>query len=114
MSLRPLCRREEIPDGQAKGFAPAAGFVGLFAIRRGDEVFVYVNSCPHVGVALDIMPDRFLNHRGTAIICAVHGAEFRIDDGFCTQGPCLGDSLEAIPASVDEAGIVWVPEDAGL
>ncbi|EHL95498.1 rieske [2Fe-2S] domain protein [Acetobacteraceae bacterium AT-5844] len=114
MSLRPLCRLEDIPDGQAKGFSPAAGFAGLFAIRQGRQVFVYVNACPHIGVALDIMPDRFLNHRGNAIICALHGALFRIEDGFCTQGPCVGDSLEAVPAEVDAAGTVWVPEDAGL
>lgn len=113
LSRRPLCRLEDIPDGQARGFPPAAGFVGLFAVRQGGQVFVYVNACPHIGVALDIMPDRFLNHRGTAIICALHGASFQIEDGFCTQGPCAGDSLEAVAAEVDENGTVWVPEDAG-
>ncbi len=107
MTPRPLCRLEDIPDGGAKGFGP------LFAIRRGRAVWVYVNACPHVGVALDLIPDRFLDHRGTAIVCALHGALFRIEDGFCTQGPCRGDSLEAVPAEVDAAGVVTVPADAG-
>nr|WP_237182620.1 Rieske 2Fe-2S domain-containing protein [Roseomonas marmotae] len=104
----PLCRLEDIPNGQARGFG------ALFAVRRGARVFVYVNACPHIGVSLEIMPDRFLDHRGTAIICALHGAQFRIEDGFCTHGPCAGDSLEAVPAEVDAEGVVRVPEDAGL
>jgi nitrite reductase/ring-hydroxylating ferredoxin subunit len=112
-ATRPLCRLEEIPEGQARGFSPAAGFAGLFAVRRGGQVHVYVNACPHLGVALDIMPDRFLSHRGDAIVCALHGALFRIEDGFCTHGPCVGESLEAVPASVDAEGVVWVLEDAG-
>ena len=55
--LRLLCRLEDIPDGGARGFPPApGGFTGLFAIRRGARVVIYVNSCPHLGVPLDWMP----------------------------------------------------------
>jgi nitrite reductase/ring-hydroxylating ferredoxin subunit len=104
---RALCRLEDIPDGQARGFG------ALFAIRRGREVLVYVNSCPHIGVSLDVIPDRFLNHQRSLIVCALHNAWFRIEDGFCTHGPCIGDSLEAVAAEVDAEGTVWVPEDAG-
>jgi nitrite reductase/ring-hydroxylating ferredoxin subunit len=103
----PLCRLEDIPDGQARGFG------ALFAVRQGPQVFVYVNSCPHIGVSLDVIPNRFLNHRGTLIVCALHNAWFRIEDGFCTHGPCIGESLEAVAAEVDDDGTVWVPEDAG-
>jgi nitrite reductase/ring-hydroxylating ferredoxin subunit len=112
--MRPLCRLEEIPDGGAKGFGPApGGFTGLFALRRGQSVRVYVNACPHLGVPLDWTPDRFLSADGRRIICATHGAEFRIDDGLCLRGPCLGDRLEAVMIEVRE-GVVFVPEDAGL
>lgn len=107
MSLRPLCRLAELPEGGARGFGP------LFAIRRGAAVWVYVNACPHLGVALDLIPDRFLDHRGTAIVCAVHGAFFRIEDGYCTQGPCWGESLEPVPVEIDAEGMVWVPVEAG-
>ncbi|MDB5369683.1 MAG: (2Fe-2S)-binding protein [Roseomonas sp.] len=111
---RILGRLEEIPDGRAKGYPPAGGgFAGLFAVRRGRQVFVYVNACPHAGVALDIVPDRFLNHRGTAILCAAHAAFFQVEDGFCTAGPCVGDSLEAVPAEVDAEGFIRVPAEAG-
>ncbi|WP_439599331.1 Rieske (2Fe-2S) protein [Falsiroseomonas sp.] len=112
---RVLCLLEEIPDGESRGFSPAAGaFTGLFAIRRGAQVFVYVNSCPHVGLPLDPAPHRFLDAKRTAIICSAHGARFGIEDGLCTSGPCYGESLESVPARVDAAGRVIVPAEAGL
>jgi nitrite reductase/ring-hydroxylating ferredoxin subunit len=112
--MRTLCRVEDIPQGEARGF-PAApgGFVGLFAVRCGEAIHVYVNSCPHVGVPLDWAPDRFLNGNGDHILCATHGAEFRIHDGECVYGPCFGDRLEAVPVELRD-GLVLVPEDAGL
>ena len=112
---RLLCRLEEIPDGTSKGFPAAPGaFTGLFAIRRGRKIWVYVNSCPHIGLPLDPMPDRFLDAKKQAIICSAHGARFRIEDGFCSSGPCYGESLEAVAARIDADGQVFVPEDAGL
>ena len=115
MDERLLCRLEEIPDGTSKGFPAAPGaFTGLFAIRRGRKIWVYVNSCPHIGLPLDPMPDRFLDAKKQAIICSAHGARFRIEDGFCSSGPCYGESLEAVAARIDADGQVFVPEDAGL
>lgn len=112
--MRRLCGLEEIPDGGSKGFGPApGGFTGLFAVRQGDAVHVYVNSCPHIGVPLDWAPDRFLSHDGKAIVCAVHGAMFRIEDGFCTTGPCMGDMLERVESVIVD-GSLLVPDDAGL
>ncbi len=112
--LRPLCRLDDIPDNGSKGFLPPpGGFTGLFAIRQGDAVRVYVNSCPHIGTPLDWMPDRFLSADGSHIICATHGAEFRIADGECVYGPCKGDRLEAVMIQIND-GTVFVPENAGL
>ncbi|MCK8783269.1 Rieske 2Fe-2S domain-containing protein [Roseomonas sp. NAR14] len=111
---RVLCRLDEIPDGGARGFGAApGGFTGLFAVRRGERAFVFVNSCPHIGVPLEIVPDRFLDARGELIVCSVHGARFRVADGLCVAGPCLGDSLEAVPSRVQD-GRLLVPADSGL
>ena len=112
--MRALCRVEDIADGAARGF-PAApgGFTGLFAVRRGEAVFVYVNSCPHLGVRLDWAPDRFLSADATRIVCSTHGAEFRIGDGECLRGPCQGERLIAVPARIED-GRVLVAEEAGL
>jgi len=111
---RLLCRMEDIPDGGARGFPPApGGFTGLFAVRQGANVRIYVNSCPHLGTPLDWVPDRFLSADGSRIVCATHGAEFAIADGTCLRGPCSGDRLERVVAELRD-GAVLVPDDAGL
>ncbi len=114
VGLRTLCRLDDLPDGEAKGFpAATGGFTGLFAIRQGRVVRVYVNACPHLGLPLDWAPDRFLSVDGTRIVCATHGAEFRISDGECLAGPCYGDRLEPVTVRIED-GVVFVPADAGL
>jgi nitrite reductase/ring-hydroxylating ferredoxin subunit len=111
---RALCRFDDLPDGTAKGFPPApGGFTGLFAVRQGDAIFVYVNACPHIGTPLEWTADRFLSHDGSLIICATHGAEFRIADGECLRGPCFGERLEPVMIQIKD-GTIFVPEDAGL
>jgi nitrite reductase/ring-hydroxylating ferredoxin subunit len=111
---RALCELTDIPDGDARGFsAVPGGFTGLLAVRQGAQVFVYVNSCPHIGTPLDWTPNRFLSVDGRRIVCATHGAEFRIADGLCVTGPCRGDRLEAVPAEIRN-GTVYVPKDSGL
>jgi nitrite reductase/ring-hydroxylating ferredoxin subunit len=112
--MRALCRLQDLADGTGKGFPPAAGgFAGLFAVRQADAVHVYVNSCPHLGISLDWTPDRFLSPDGSRIVCATHGAEFRIADGVFLRGPCLGDRLEPVMIQIND-GTLLVPEDAGL
>ncbi len=111
---RALCRLDDFPDGACKGFPPApGGFTGLLAVRQGDTIHVYVNSCPHIGTPLDWVPGRFLSIDGSRIVCATHGAEFRITDGECLRGPCLGDRLERVMIQIKD-GTLFVPEDAGL
>jgi len=114
VNLRSLCRLEDIPDGGTKAF-PAApgGFTGLFAVRRGPTAVVYVNACPHLGVALNWRPDEFLTADRRHIICRTHDAEFAIDDGLCLRGPCYGDRLEAVECVIED-GWLRVPADAGL
>lgn len=98
----------------ARGFGPApGGCIGLFAVRRGERVFAYLNACPHIGVPLEWTPHQFLNAAGTGIVCSLHGAEFRVEDGLCLRGPCKGDRLEAVPCEVVD-GVILVPESAGL
>ena len=111
---RVLCRLEDIPDGASKAFdPPPGGFTGLFAVRQGDAVHVYVNSCPHIGVPLNWRGDDFLTRDKANIICASHGAEFHIASGLCFQGPCAGDSLEAVAVTIRD-GEILVAHDAGL
>jgi nitrite reductase/ring-hydroxylating ferredoxin subunit len=120
---RALCRLDELADGTAKGFPPVPGGfttgssarwqAGLVAIRQGQAIFVYVNSCPHLGTPLEWTADRFLSIDGSLIVCATHGAEFRITDGECLRGPCSGERLEPVAVQIED-GTIFVPEDAGL
>jgi nitrite reductase/ring-hydroxylating ferredoxin subunit len=98
VSLRLLCRLADIPDGGGKGFwfgRDTARF-GVFLIRQGDDVHAYENCCPHRGTPLDWLPDRFLDRGGRHILCATHGALFRIADGFCLIGRCVGAQLRMV------------------
>ena len=82
-------------------------------MRQGALARVYVNSCPHLGVPLDWAPDRFLSRDGSLIVCATHGAVFRIENGACLHGPCYGDRLEPVTVYVKD-GTLYVAGDAGL
>ena len=112
MTWQPLCRLDALEDGGSQGFpAPPGSFIGLFAVRQAGTVYAYLNSCPHIGVPLDWLPNRFLSTNGQRIICAMHGAEFTIADGQCIAGPCLGDHLQPVPVRI-EGDMVLVQDDA--
>jgi nitrite reductase/ring-hydroxylating ferredoxin subunit len=93
-----LCRLDDIPDGGAKSFWFGEGTRrrGIFLLRRGAEIVAYVNACPHIGTPLNFLGDRFLDRNGELILCATHGALFRIPDGFCVRGPCAGARLTPV------------------
>lgn len=107
---RVLCRLQDLPDGQSRGFLPRQREDRLFAVRRGDVVRVYVNSCPHNWRPLDYAQDRFLSPDGREIVCHAHGARFAIDSGLCTAGACEGQSLISVPARVED-GMILIPLD---
>lgn len=103
-----LCRLQEIPDGYSKGvsYTSVSGEHELLLVRRGDEVFAYENSCPHTGVTLNWQPDEFMSFDAAYIQCAMHGALFRIHDGYCVLGPCLGQALRRVVVEVCEGEVL--------
>ena len=103
-----LCRLSDVADGGSAAFEPTINGQPrrLMAIRRGDRMFVYENSCPHLGWPLDIVAGRFLDSSGRHILCTNHGALFRIEDGVCVKGPCIGAALPAVPAEVTDGIVV--------
>jgi nitrite reductase/ring-hydroxylating ferredoxin subunit len=72
----------------------------LFAIRKDNEVYAYWNNCPHLGIPLNWMPEKFLDLDGSLIQCSSHGALFQIDSGECIAGPCIGDHLKPVEVRV--------------
>jgi nitrite reductase/ring-hydroxylating ferredoxin subunit len=73
----------------------------LFAIRQDNQLFAYWNSCPHMGIPLNWMPEKFLDLDGVFLQCSSHGALFKIDDGECVGGPCVGDRLSPVTLKRD-------------
>ena len=78
----------------------------IFVVRRGDVVRAYRNSCPHTGGPLEWLDDRFLDDESEYIVCATHGALFRIEDGYCFAGPCKRQSLSIVPVRVEGDRVV--------
>lgn len=103
-----LCHIDDLDDPGAAGFLIDRDGRGLaiFVVRRGGQVFGYTNSCPHTGAPLDWQEGKFLDFRQQFILCSLHGATFRIGDGYCVGGPCAGRSLTRIPLIV-EAGRIF-------
>lgn len=100
-----LCAPDELPEAQSRGFDVED--MQLFAVRKGGEVFVYRNRCPHRGVPLEWKADQFLDPSASLIQCARHGALFLIESGECVAGPCEGQTLRPIDSREDGEGI-WV------
>ncbi|MCB9591368.1 MAG: metallophosphoesterase [Sandaracinaceae bacterium] len=73
------------------------------------EPRAYVNVCMHLPVPLDGGSRQFMNLAKTHLMCGTHGALYRLEDGYCTEGPCEGSTLEALPIWIDDDG--WVVLD---
>jgi nitrite reductase/ring-hydroxylating ferredoxin subunit len=102
-----LCALSEIADPGGKSFRFREGsrmFAG-FVIREGEAARGFIDSCPHAGWPLAPMDDRYLTRDHRHILCAGHGALFRLD-GACVAGPCDGERLADWRVEVRE-GEVW-------
>jgi nitrite reductase/ring-hydroxylating ferredoxin subunit len=111
-----LCDLSDLPDGGARGFRldPAdPGSLRVVVVRRGSDVWVYRNRCPHRGTPLEWVPDRFLDREGEHIVCATHGALFRLEDGYCVAGPCTGDALERLPSAIEGGEVCLLEPESG-
>lgn len=100
-----LCASSELPEGQSRGFNLAA--LQVIAVRRDGHAYLYENRCPHRGIALEWLPDQFLDPSGSLLQCATHGALFLIESGECVAGPCAGQTLRALQA-VEQDGAIWL------
>jgi nitrite reductase/ring-hydroxylating ferredoxin subunit len=102
-----LCALSDIADPGGKSFRFREGsrmFAG-FVVREGEAARGFVDSCPHAGWPLAPLDDRYLTRDGRHILCAGHGALFRLT-GECVSGPCAGERLAPWPVAVRD-GAVW-------
>ena len=103
-----LCEVADIPDAGAKEFELGEGYdrFHLVLLRSGEKVRAYRNRCAHVHIPLNYDPDVFYVMDGDLLMCAHHGATFRISDGQCVDGPCEGGRLQPVPVSVKSGAVV--------
>jgi nitrite reductase/ring-hydroxylating ferredoxin subunit len=57
------------------------------------ELHAYLNVCMHMAIPIDAFTGDFLSPEGTHLLCRTHGATYRLDDGMCVHGPCVGRAL---------------------
>ncbi len=104
-----LCALDDIPDGQGREFVFGEGkrAFRMFVVRRRQEAWGYVNSCPHFQLPLNSerFPEKFMTADGHLIKCSQHLALFRPEDGTCVDGACPGQRLAAVPLAMNGAGI---------
>lgn len=106
----PLIRLDDWPDSD---FAEAEGLVegihsSILLHRDGETVRGYLNTCPHAGRRLDWAPGQFLATKDGLLVCAAHGASFRMNDGECVAGPCRGEALLSVALEVRDGAVFLV------
>ena len=75
-------------------------------VKRGPTEWVaFINQCPHQGRRMDYAENAFLETPDGQLICPAHGATFAADTGFCTNGPCAGQSLTQLQISFDDKDV---------
>ena len=80
--------------------------VDIFVVCYKNRMYGYENICPHEGLSLNWMPDKFLSQDKTLIQCGNHDALFRIEDGVCMAGPCVGEHLTPVKIRIDNGKVL--------
>ena len=104
-----VCRRADVEGGSV---ATARLEPDEFGRPRQAIVFLadgvlraYLNLCRHLPIPLDAGSGDFFTPNRRKLRCGTHGALFRLDDGYCTVGPCKGERLLALPVFEEDGGI---------
>lgn len=110
-----ICSIEEVPDGHCKEIRFGEGTYALsFLVHRSRAgVKAYVNRCPHFSLPLNARPDQFVMMDGARVMCAFHGAVFRLDSGYCEAGPAASSFLETVEVIVRD-GSVCIADSAAI
>jgi nitrite reductase/ring-hydroxylating ferredoxin subunit len=103
-----LCRATEVAEGMARGFTVAGRRQKVIVLRKAGRLHGWLDACPHYegGTPMAWKSDAYLNGAGTHLACHSHGAEFEMETGICTLGPCLGQGLTRVELRITAAGDV--------
>ena len=109
---RVICRLEDLEVHAARAFTIGGGRWPLrgLVVRTTQGVHAYLNTCPHAGHPLDLIPGRFLTADGSLLLCASHGALFEKSTGLCVAGPCAGRALAPLALEVRAGLVLLAPQ----
>ena len=106
--MKKLCEMSDLDETQAYG-ADVDGVSYVVVLSPEDsQPRAYQNSCPHLGIQLEMMPNQFLDPACEYIVCSNHGAMFQIDDGLCIAGPCLNQKLQPATIQVTDGSVFLI------
>jgi nitrite reductase/ring-hydroxylating ferredoxin subunit/uncharacterized membrane protein len=99
-----LCPLDELPEGWP--VHRSLGYISLFVLRYGEEVYVLADRCTHLDGPL---------HQGRmvrvddeiCVICPWHGSTFQVSDGTVVHGPATGRQ-PAFETRILESGMIQV------
>jgi nitrite reductase/ring-hydroxylating ferredoxin subunit len=116
VSVRVAAGERTLAPGEVRVVRLPRGPDGLprEALLLRDQVGVlraYLNRCRHLPIPIDGGSRRFLTADGQHLLCGTHGARYRLEDGHCVQGPCMGLSLHALDVEVDGDALYLVVPD---
>ena len=111
-TTRAICRVADLSDPGTRAFTIGSGDWPLkgFVVRKGAQVFAYLNRCPHAVHPLNWQSNDFLTLDDALIICRSHGALFDISSGLCVAGPCGGAHLPTISVRIEHDYIMLVDD----
>ncbi|MHB1230684.1 MAG: PfkB family carbohydrate kinase [Halothiobacillus sp.] len=101
-AAKPLCHLDDLGPADALGVLPVNGVPSMILVRTGKTLRAFRNICPHNGSPLAKTQRGYLVNKldDIELRCAVHNAHFELAAGACTQGPCPGTHLQAVPIRV--------------
>lgn len=95
-----VCASDELSRGEVKVVRitdDASGPREALVLRDEDGTLrAFVNRCRHLPIPLDAGSREFLDRKRRYLVCNTHGAMYRLDDGVCERGPCVGERLETL------------------
>ncbi len=107
MKPKKLFNSQDLAEAKSLGFVQNDTH-NIFAVKKNGLIYLYRNSCPHLGIELEWLEHQFLDNQGELIQCSTHGALFIIESGECVAGPCLGQRLTAISFTMDSKGDIYI------
>lgn len=105
-----VCARGALRTGEVVAVALPKGHdgkprEGLVLLGSDGEPRAYLNRCRHLPVPIDGGSKQYLTRGGEYLLCGLHGALYRLDDGVCIAGPCLHLALEKLTV-LEENGVL--------